>query len=77
MTECKYCNDDLNADLYAERRSLNLFNEHDTGLGTRIKIDGSRKMLASFKYDEANGGRYHHASFKINYCPVCGRKLGD
>lgn len=74
---CKYCNNINSSSLYTETHSLNLLDEFDAGYGTRVNIEtslGVSKILASFK-DDSN--RYHHASFKINYCPMCGRKLGD
>lgn len=75
---CEYCDDHNHKDLYAETHSIDLFNELDKGYGgTQIKIEsllGDYKILSSFR-DGKN--RYHHFNFKINYCPMCGRKLSE
>jgi len=67
MTECKYCNaiDGVSHDLGHNRVFDKFYIE---------KVDGIYRIVNLCRFDD---DEICTMTKSINYCPICGRKLGD
>lgn len=59
---CKYC---------TELKSLYWNKNHDYVREVYVELDGTLSISTPYFKDEL----YNGINFKINYCPMCGRKL--
>ena len=66
MGKCKYCNDE-----YYVEFNVGTFEFSDIEIG----IHGDSKSIRIRVYE--NGHINTQEFVVINYCPICGRKLGD
>lgn len=68
---CEYCKKRAN-----NKIQINIDNEFETFY--RVFLPPNQKPLLCVKMDAIDKDGYKATDyFRINYCPMCGRKLGD
>lgn len=87
MGKCKYCDlkDEHGGEYFAMHHFSKISEDANIALETMIgtylrirKLDGNPCITVSVPY-ETDEGKSHNgvAGKEINYCPFCGRKLGE
>lgn len=81
MTECKYCDFAKEYEFWSVKASTNSF---DGGYTTCTLVKATKDDNSGDKIERIKEGCYYleidgevTGYAEINYCPICGRELGD
>lgn len=81
MTECKYCDFAQGYGIWSVKSSTDSF---DGGYTICTLVEATRDDNSGDKIEHIKKGHYYleivgeaTGYAEINYCPICGRKLGD
>lgn len=73
--ECLYCNGESSSDLIDTMKLVERSLDDYAYVGVRVWIDEDNDIRVFAVTDKNSTFAHTECSFKINYCPMCGRKL--
>lgn len=76
MSKCEYCTgkEDISNKVYKDGSK---YSDYVVKVAIEENLYGKCLVVSPVEYHNGKKEQYKHHCFPINYCPMCGRKLGD